>query len=126
MEGACVDGSILLKWTGSTEWINLAQCYGRVHMVMHVTSSIKYRPITCYEDPDEEQKYGSTPSLTWALDWGWCLKPRPDYFTPWYDPVPVEQEAVRALGQGWNGMENSPPPGYPPRTVQPVESRYTD
>ena len=123
MEGACVDGSILLKWMGGTEWINLAQWYGTVHMVMHITNFIKYRPITCYEGPDREQNYSSTSSLTWALDCGWCLKPRPDCFTPAYDPVPVEQEAVRALGPGWNGVENSPPPGFAPWTVQPVASR---
>jgi len=56
MEGAGVDESILLKWMYDTEWINLAHCYGIVHMVMHVTSSIKYRPVTCYEGPEREQK----------------------------------------------------------------------
>jgi hypothetical protein len=85
MEGACVDGGILLKWMGGTEWINLAQCYGTMHMVMHVTSSIKYRPITCYEDPDREQNYSSTSSLTCALDWGLVFKatPRLPYTRVW-------------------------------------------
>jgi hypothetical protein len=126
MKGACVDGSILLKWMGSTEWINLAQCYSTVYMVMHVTSSIKYRPVICYVGPEGEQKCSSTPSLNSALDWRWRLKPHPDCFSPGYDPVRVEQEAVRTLGPGWNGVENSPPPGFAPRTVKPVASRYTD
>ena len=26
----------------------------------------------------------------------------------------------------WTGAENSPPPGFDPRTVRPVASRYTD
>jgi hypothetical protein len=80
MEGAGVDGSILLKWMYGTEWINLAQCYDTVHMVMYVTSSIKYRPVIRYEGSEREQKCSSTPSLTPTLDWGggWCLMPHPD------------------------------------------------
>jgi hypothetical protein len=54
MEGECVGGSILLKWMDGTEWINLAQCYGTVHIVMHFTSSVKYRPVICYEGPERE------------------------------------------------------------------------
>jgi hypothetical protein len=129
MEGAaCVHGSILLKWMGGMEWIYLAEyrdkCYATVRMVMHVTSSIQYRPITCYEGPEGEMKYSSTLSLTLTLDWG-SLKPRPNCFTPNNDPVTAEQKAVRALGPGWNGGENSSPPRFAPRTVQPVASRYT-
>jgi len=33
----------------------------------------------------------------------------------WVSPRPV-----------WSGAENLPPPGFDPRTVQPVASRYTD
>jgi hypothetical protein len=126
MECACVDGGILLKWMGGTDWIKVAQCYCTVLMVMHVISSITYRSVICYEGPEGERKCSSTPSLTAALDWGWCLKSRPDCFTPGYDPVPVEQEAVRVQGPGWNGVENSNQPGFAPRTVQPVANRYTD
>jgi hypothetical protein len=74
MEGACVHGSIQWKWMGGMEWINLAEyrdkSYTTVCMVMHVTSSIQYRPITCYEGPEGEVKYSSTLSLTSTLDWG--------------------------------------------------------
>jgi hypothetical protein len=31
-----------------------------------------------------------------------------------------------APGLVWTGAENFPPPGFDPRTVQPVASRYTD
>ena len=48
-------------------------------------------------------------------------------FTPGKDPVPIVQEAGWALGPVWTGAENlTPPPGFNPRTVQPVPSCYTD
>ena len=43
------------------------------------------------------------------------------------DPVPIVQEAGWAPGPVWTGTENlAPPPGFDPRTIQPVASRYTD
>jgi hypothetical protein len=36
------------------------------------------------------------------------------------------QEAWWATGPVWTGAENLVPPGFDPRTVQPVASRYTD
>ena len=49
-------------------------------------------------------------------------------FTPGKDPVPIVQEAGWAPGPVWTGAENltPPPPGFDPRTAQPVASRYTD
>jgi hypothetical protein len=44
----------------------------------------------------------------------------PAAFTPGKDPVPIVQEA------GWASEPVSPPPGFDPRTFQPVASRYTD
>ena len=52
--------------------------------------------------------------------------PRPGRFTPWKDPVPVVQEAGWAPGPVWTCAKISPPPGFDPRTIQPVASRYTD
>jgi hypothetical protein len=46
--------------------------------------------------------------------------------TPGKDPVPIVQEAVWAQGPVWTGVENLAPPGFDPRTNQPVASRYTD
>ena len=48
------------------------------------------------------------------------------HLTPRKDPVPIVQEAGWASGQVWTGAENLAPPGFDPRTVQPVGSRYTD
>ena len=45
---------------------------------------------------------------------------------PKKDPVPIVQEAGWAPGRVWRGAENLAPPGFDPRTVQPVASRYTD
>jgi hypothetical protein len=50
--------------------------------------------------------------------------PRP-LSTPGKDPVPIVQEAGWAPGPG-TGAENLAPPGFYPRTVEPVSSRYTD
>ena len=47
-------------------------------------------------------------------------------FTPGKEPVPIVQEAGWAPGQVWTGAENLAPPGFDPRTIQFVASRYTD
>jgi hypothetical protein len=57
--------------------------------------------------------------------WGVSVTPRP-LFTPGKDPVPIVQEAGWAPLPVWTGAENLAPPGFDPRTVQPVASRYTD
>ena len=57
---------------------------------------------------------------------GWSA-PRTGRFTPRKDPVPILCEAKWAPWPAWTGMENlTSPPGFDPRTVQPVASRYTD
>ena len=47
-------------------------------------------------------------------------------FTLRKDPVPILQEAGWAPGPVLTGSEISPSPGFNPRTVQPVASRYTN
>jgi len=47
-------------------------------------------------------------------------------FTPGKDPVPIVQEAGWDPGPVWTGAENLAPPGFDPRTVQPIASRYTN
>ena len=41
-------------------------------------------------------------------------------------PGPIVQQAGWAPGPVWTGAENLVPPGFDPRTVQPVASRYAD
>jgi hypothetical protein len=50
----------------------------------------------------------------------------PAAFTPGKDPVPIVQEAGWAPEPVCIGAENLAPPGFDPRTFQPVASRYTD
>ena len=58
--------------------------------------------------------------------WGVSVTPRP-LVTPGKDPVPIVQEAGWAPGPVWTNGENfAPSPGFDPRTVQLVASRYTD
>jgi len=45
-------------------------------------------------------------------------------FTPGKDLVPILQEAGWAPGPVWKSAENLAPPGFDPRTVQPVASKY--
>ena len=60
--------------------------------------------------------------MTSTLDGGGWSKRRPGRFTPGKVPP-----LYRSLGgpQGWS-EKSHPPPGFDPRTVQPVASRYTD
>jgi len=70
----------------------------------------KVHPRTCHEGPKGE-KYGSTLSLTSALDGGGWSMPRPSYFTPGKDPVPIVLEAGWAPGPACTGAENLAPTG---------------
>jgi len=45
---------------------------------------------------------------------------------PGKKPVPIAQGAGWDSGPVWTGAENLAPPGFDPRTVQPIGSRYTD
>jgi hypothetical protein len=86
----------------------------------------KVHPITGHESPEGEQRYSSTLSLTLALDGGGWSTPRPGRFTPGKE---TRYQLYRRLGgpQGRSGrvLIISPPPGFDPRTVQLVASRYT-
>jgi hypothetical protein len=62
-----------------------------------------------------------------ALVGGEWLAARPGRtLPPGKDPVLIVQEAGWAPGPVWTGAEKLPPPGFNPRTVKPVVSRYTD
>jgi hypothetical protein len=53
------------------------------------------------------------------------ITPRPP-FTPRKDPTPIVEESGWAPEPVWIGAENLAPPGFDPRTFQPLASRYTD
>ena len=67
----------------------------------------KVHPKTSHEGPEWEKRYISTFSLTSALDGGGWSTPRPQ-------------------GRSGQVRKNSPPPGFDPRTVQPIASLYID
>ena len=69
--------------------------------------------------------YSSTLSLTSALDGVGGQRHAPAVLPPGKNPVPIVQEAGWAPGTVWTGAENLSPPGFYPRTVQPVASHYT-
>jgi hypothetical protein len=50
----------------------------------------------------------------------------PAALTPEKDTVPIVLEAGWAPEPVWTGAEYLAPPGFDPRTFQPVASRYTD
>ena len=82
---------------------------------------------TSHEGTEGEQMYSSTLSSTSALDEVVGQRHAPGRFTP------REILGTRCLGvwvgprDGLDGCRKSrPPPGFDPRTVQPVASRYTD
>jgi len=64
--------------------------------------------------------------MTTALEGVRGQRHAPAALYPRKDPVPIVQEAGWAPGPVWTGEENLAPPGFHPRTVQPVASRYTD
>jgi len=71
--------------------------------------------------------YSSTLSLTLTRDGWWMLNATPRAIYPWEWTVSIVQEAGWVSGRVWTSMENlSSSPGFEPRTVQPVVSRYTD
>ena len=60
-----------------------------------------------------------------ALEGGEMSESRPDRsLPPGKAPVPIVQEAGWAQGRSGQVRELSPPPGFDPRNVQPVTSRY--
>ena len=87
----------------------------------------KIPPLTGHEDPEGKQRYSSILSLPSALDAGGWSMPRPGRFTPgketWY---PLYRRLGGPQGRSGRVQKISPPPGFDPRTVQPVESRYTN
>ena len=84
-------------------------------------------PRTGHEGPEGEQMYSSTLPSTSELDGGGWSTQRPGRFTPGKDPVTIVQEAGWGSGPVWAVAGNlAPPPGFDPRTVEPVASRYTD
>jgi hypothetical protein len=71
--------------------------------------------------------YSSTLSSTSALSVGGWSTPRPGRITPWEETrYPLYRRLGGPQGRSGRVRKTSPSPGFDPRTVQPVASRYTD
>ena len=83
----------------------------------------KVHPRTGHEEPDGECRYSSTLSLTSALVWGLGVQHHaPTAFLPEMTRHPLYMRVVRPQGRSGQVRKISPPPGFDPRTVQPVPS----
>ena len=83
-------------------------------------------PITGQAAPEGEYRYCSTLSSTSVLDVGGWSTLRPGRFTPWKTLYPLYRRLGGSQGQSGRVRKISPPPGFDPRTVQPVANHYTD
>jgi hypothetical protein len=83
----------------------------------------KIRPRTDHENSEGEQMYISTLPSTSALDRDGWSTPHPGRSLP---PGETRYPLCRPQGRSGRVRKISPPPGFDPRTVQPVASRYTD
>jgi hypothetical protein len=95
-------------------------------ILLIVTVKGKVHPGTGHEDPEGE-KYSYTLSLTSALDGGGWSTPSPGRFIPWKETrYPLYRKLDGPQGRSGRMRKTSPQPGFDPRTVQPVASRYID
>ena len=94
--------------------------------LLHYQNYGKGHPRTGHEGSEGERMSSSTLPSTSTLDGGGWSTPHPGRFTTGKDPVPTVKEAGCFPEPVWTGAENLAPPGFDPRTVQPVASRYTD
>ena len=87
----------------------------------------RFHPFIDHQGPQREQRYNSTLFLTSELEGGEGSASRAGRTLP---PVKTRYPLYRRLDgpQDRSGQVRkfSPPPGFDPRTVQPVGSRYTD
>jgi len=69
--------------------------------------------------------YSSTVSLTSALDGVGGQRHAPAALPPGMTRYPLYRRLGGTQGRSGRVRNISPPPGFDPRTVQPVTSRYT-
>jgi hypothetical protein len=81
---------------------------------------------TGHEDPQGEQRFSSTLSLTSALDGVGGQRHAPAALPPGKTRYPLNRRLGRPQGLSWQVRKISHHPGFDPRIVQPVTIRYTD
>ena len=95
-------------------------------LVVQLLFTGKVHPITGHEGREGEQMYSSTLPSTSALNGGGWSTPRPGRSPPGKTRYPLYRRVGGPQGRSGRARKISPPPGFDPRTVQPVASRYTD
>jgi len=86
----------------------------------------KVHPTTGPEGPDGEYKHSSTLPLTSALDGVGGQRHGPAALRPEMTRYPLYRRLGGPQGRSGRVRKISPPPGFDPRTVQPVASCYTN
>ena len=87
----------------------------------------KVLPRTDHEGPEGEQMYSSTRPSTSALKMGVSgQRHARAALPPGKTRYPLHRRLDRPQGRSGRVRKILPPPGFNPRTVQPVASRYTD
>ena len=86
----------------------------------------KGHPTTGHEGPEGEYRYSFTLSLTSALDGVGGQRYAPAALPPGKTRYPLYRRLGGPQGRSGRVWEISPPPGFDPRTVQPVASCCTD
>ena len=86
----------------------------------------KGQPITDHKGPEVEYSYTSTLSLTSALDGMGCQHHATAALLPGKTRYPLHRRLGEPQGRSVQGRKIPLTPGFNPRTVQPVASRYTD
>ena len=83
-------------------------------------------PRTGHEGPEWEQRYSSTLSLTSELDGMGGQRHAPDASPPGKARHPLYRSLSGPHSRSGQLRKISPPPGFDPRTVNPVVTRYTN
>ena len=86
----------------------------------------KFHPRTDHEGPEGEERYSSTLSLTSVLDGVGGQLHAPATLPPVKTRYPLYRRLGGPQGRSGRVRKTSSPPGFDPRTVQPVAKRYTD
>jgi len=84
----------------------------------------KDHPVTGYEGPEGGKRYSSTLFLSSAIDGGWVVNATPPVaLPPEITRYPLYRRVCGPQGQSGRVRKILTPPGFDPRTVQPVASR---
>ena len=86
----------------------------------------KVYPRTGHKRPEGEWIYSSTISLTSALDGNGLSTQSPGSFTPRNTRYLLYRRMGGHQGRSGRVRKTSHTPGFDPRTVRPLASRYTD